>query len=70
MKDKRFRKIYDDSIPHHSFLSEESIFRCMSETYRLGVEDLFEWLKEKDYLSDETRVIQKEWFKHTIEKKL
>ena len=70
MKDKRFRKIYDDSIPHSSFLSEESILLCMHETYKLGIEDLFEWLKDNDYLSDDLKPIKSEWFKHTIENKL
>lgn len=64
MKDKRFRKIYDDSIPHSSFLSEESILLCMHETYQLGVEDIFEWLNSNNCLSDELKILKNEWFKH------
>ena len=59
--DNRLREIYDSEIPHSSFLSESAIINCMRQAHQLGVEDLFEWLDKKGYLSDELKYIRKEW---------
>jgi hypothetical protein len=50
--DTRLDEIYDNTIPHSSFLSEKAIKSCMYQSYRLGIDDVLEWLKKNDHLTD------------------
>ena len=50
--DGRFSEIFENTIPHSSFLSERAIMSCMHQSYRLGVDDVLEWLKKNDHLTD------------------
>ena len=64
--DKRFREIYDNTIPHSTFLSESSIMMCLHQSHQLGVDDVFEWLEMKGYLTDDIRLIRKEWIEEKV----
>ena len=58
---KEFEKIYEENIPHNSFLDKESVIKCMMDSYHLGKMDLFEWLSKKDYLSDKKDTLLNEY---------
>lgn len=59
--DLRFKEIYDNTIPHSSFLDERSILSCMHQSYQMACEDLFDWLSQSDYLIDNINLLKKEW---------
>jgi hypothetical protein len=59
--DKRFKEIYDNTIPHSSFLSERAILSCLYQSYQLGINDVFNWLSKNDYLTDKKDVLIKEF---------
>jgi hypothetical protein len=59
--DKRFKEIYDNTIPHSSFLSERAILSCLYQSYQLGINDVFNWLSKSDYLTDKKDVLIKEF---------
>ena len=61
---KEFEKIYEENIPHNSFLDKESVIKCMMDSYHLGKMDLMEWLSKKDYLSDNKEQLLKEYNNH------
>lgn len=60
---ERLLEIYDSTIPHSSFLSRQSILSCMYQSYQLASEDIFKWLSENDYLSDNVKLIQEKFQK-------
>ncbi len=49
---REFEKIYEENLPHNSFLDKDSIMKSMMESYHLGKSDLMEWLSKNDYLTD------------------
>ena len=59
--DNRLVEIYENTIPHSSFLSERAIISCMKQSYKMGTQDVLEWLSKMDYLSDNINYIIKEW---------
>jgi hypothetical protein len=59
MKDK-LKKIYEDTIPHSTFLDKSSVEKCMENSYNLGVNDVLELLSKQDYLSDNIKYIIEE----------
>jgi hypothetical protein len=59
--DTRLDEIYDNTIPHSSFLSEKSIKSCMYQSYRLGMTDVLEWLKKNDHLTDNINYLIQEF---------
>ena len=59
--DNRLTDIFEDTIPHSSFLSESAIKSCMYQSYRLGVEDVLSWLKKNDHLSDNLNYLIEEF---------
>lgn len=59
--DIRFNEIFDNTIPHSSFLSESAIKSCMYQSYKLGVDDVLEWLKKNDHLSDNINYLIEEF---------
>lgn len=61
MMDSRFKEIYNNTVPHSSFLSERAILSCLYQSYQMAVDDVFEWLSKNDYLSDDQRIIRKAW---------
>lgn len=62
--DERLEKIYYDTIPHSFFLNKGSIDKCMFQAYSLGVEDLFDWLSENNYLNEDSDKLKNEWFQN------
>jgi carboxypeptidase C (cathepsin A) len=64
MKDE-LKKIYEDTIPHSTFLDKPSVEKCMENSYNLGVNDVLEWLSKQDYLSDNIKYIIEEWENQT-----
>ena len=64
MKDE-LKKIYEDTIPHSTFLDKSSVENCMENSYNLGVNDVLEWLSKQDYLSDNIKYIIEEWENQT-----
>ena len=58
----KLNEIYDDTIPHHTFLDKSSIMSCMYQSYMLGTEDVLEWLSSMEYLSDNIKYIKDEWY--------
>lgn len=60
-KDYRFSEIYENTIPHSTFLSESAIESCMHQSYKLGTEDVIKWLLENKHLSDNIQYIVDEW---------
>lgn len=54
---QKLEEIYESNIIHNSFLDKESIIKSMMDSYNLGKLDLFNWLLEKDYLSDDVYVV-------------
>jgi len=59
--DTRLDEIYDNTIPHSSFLSEKAIKSCMYQSYRLGIDDVLEWLKKNDHLTDNISYLTQEF---------
>jgi len=59
--DSRLDEIYENTIPHGSFLSQRAIMDCMKQSYNLGTQDVLEWLQKMDYLSDNIKYIIEEW---------
>jgi hypothetical protein len=66
--DIRFNEIFDNTIPHSSFLSESSIKSCMHQSYRLGVDDVLDWLKQNEHLSDNISYLIEEFVNQTNQK--
>ena len=60
--DDRLKNIFDRTIPHSSFLDQRSILSCMHQSYQLGCEDLFKWLSESDYLTDDLKILEQEFY--------
>lgn len=65
--DNRFKEIFDNTVPHSSFLTENSIMSCMYPSYQLGADDFINWLIEKNYLTENPKLIQNEF--HNRDKK-
>lgn len=61
IKDSRFTEIFENTIPHSTFLSESAIKSCMYQSYQLGTEDVIKWLLENKHLSDNIQYIVDEW---------
>lgn len=59
--DKRFKEIFDNTVPHSSFLSENSIMSCMYQSYQMATEDLIDWLSRNGYLTDNPKQIHNEF---------
>lgn len=59
--DIRLTEIFENTIPHSSFLSESAIKSCMYQSYKLGVNDVLEWLKKNDHLSDNINYLIEEF---------
>jgi hypothetical protein len=59
--DIRLTEIFENTIPHSSFLSESAIKSCMYQSYKLGVDDVLEWLKKNDHLSDNINYLIEEF---------
>lgn len=59
--DNRLTEIFENTIPHSSFLSERAIMSCMYQSYNLGIEDVLEWLKKNEHLSDNVSYLIEEF---------
>jgi len=59
--DNRLTEIFENTIPHSSFLSERAIMSCMYQSYNLGIEDVLEWLKKNEHLSDNINYLIEEF---------
>lgn len=64
-QDNRLTEIYENTIPHGSFLSERAIMSCMKQSYNMGTQDVIEWLSKMDHLSDNIKYIIEEWNNRT-----
>jgi hypothetical protein len=66
---KNFEKIYEENIPHNSFLDKDSVMKSMMESYNLGKLELMEWLSKNNYLTDTKEQLLIEYNQHlkTIE---
>jgi hypothetical protein len=60
-KDSRLIEIFENTIPHGSFLSQSSIESCMHQSYMLGVQDVITWLESQKHLSDNINYIIEEY---------
>ena len=60
MKEK-LEKIYDKNINTSFVLDKEGVFKSMEESYKLGTEEVLDWLSKMDYLSDNITYIIDEW---------
>ncbi len=58
---EELNKIYEDTIPHSSFLDKTSVEKCMENSYNLGVKDVLEWLSQMKHLSNNIEYIIEEW---------
>jgi len=58
---EELNKIYEDTIPHSSFLDKTSVEKCMKNSYNLGVKDVLEWLSQMKHLSNNIEYIIEEW---------
>ena len=58
---ERLEEIYDNTIPHSSFLSTQSILSCMYQSYQLAAEDIFKWLSNEGMLTEDLRYVQNLW---------
>jgi hypothetical protein len=58
---KDLNEIYDRHIVHNSFLDKRTVDKCMEESYKLGVQDVLNWLREVDYLTDNMNYIIEEF---------
>ena len=59
--DKKLEKIYDKNINTSFVLDKEGVFKSMEESYKLGTEEVLDWLSKMDYLSDNIAYIIDEW---------
>jgi hypothetical protein len=58
---EELNKIYEDTIPHSTFLDKTSVEKCMENSYNLGVRDVLEWLSKMEHLSENIDYIIEEW---------
>jgi len=58
---EELNKIYEDTIPHSTFLDKISVEKCMENSYNLGVKDVLEWLSQMKHLSNNIEYIIEEW---------
>lgn len=58
---EKLKEIYDNTIPHSSFLSEDSVMECMRKSHQIGVDEVLSWLKNMDYLTDNMDYIIEEF---------
>jgi hypothetical protein len=58
---EELNKIYEDTIPHSTFLDKNSVEKCMENSYNLGVRDVLKWLSKMEHLSDNIDYIIDEW---------
>lgn len=59
--ENRLSEIFENTIPHSSFLSERAIKSCMYQSYNLGVDDVLDWLKKNEHLSDNINYLIEEF---------
>jgi len=59
--DKKLEKIYNKNINTSFVLDKEGVFKSMEESYKLGTEEVLDWLSKMDYLSDNITYIIDEW---------
>jgi hypothetical protein len=60
MKEK-LEKIYEKNVNSTFVLDKEGVFKSMEESYKLGTEEVLDWLSKMDYLSDNIAYIIDEW---------
>jgi hypothetical protein len=58
---EELNKIYEDTIPHSTFLDKISVEKCMENSYNLGVRDVLKWLSKMEHLSSNIDYIIDEW---------
>jgi hypothetical protein len=59
--DKKLKQIYDKNMNTSFVLDKEGVFKSMEESYKLGTEEVLDWLSKMDYLSDNIAYIIDEW---------
>lgn len=60
----KFKDIYDNTIPHSSFISESAILSCMHQSYQLAIQDLFEYLSSNGQINGNVKIIQIQFERH------
>lgn len=58
---KDFKKIIRENNIHSTFINEDSIVSALEQSYNQGVNDVLDWLKKMDYLSDNINYLVEEW---------
>ena len=57
----QLKKIYESNIIHSTFFDKNAVEKCMEDSYKLGVNDVLNWLSKMEHLSDNIDYIIEEW---------
>ena len=60
MKEK-LNEIYEKNVSETYVIDKEGVVKSMEDAYNLGIIDVFKWLSNMDYLTDNMQYIIDEW---------
>jgi hypothetical protein len=58
---ERLNKIYEKNVSETYVIDKEGVVKSMEDAYILGISDVFKWLSNMDYLTDNMQYIIDEW---------
>jgi hypothetical protein len=58
---KKLNEIYKKNISETYVIDKEGVVKSMKDAYNLGITDVFKWLSNMDYLTDNIQYIIDEW---------
>ena len=58
---ERLNEIYEKNVSETYVIDKEGVVKSMKDAYILGIADVFEWLSNMDYLTDNMQYIIDEW---------
>jgi hypothetical protein len=58
---ERLNKIYEKNVSETYVIDKEGVVKSMEDAYNLGITDVFKWLSNMDYLTDNMQYIIDEW---------
>jgi hypothetical protein len=58
---KKLNEIYKKNISETYVIDKKGVVKSMEDAYNLGITDVFKWLSNMDYLTDNIQYIIDEW---------
>lgn len=56
-----FYEIMKEHNVHHLFINESGIVSALEKTYKMGAEDVLNWLLKQDHLCENIQYLVEEW---------